>query len=171
MRASARTILTAALLAVLWLAVPGPESAAHQLRAAITTVLFNPRTGNIEVMHRFYSHDAEHALALITGETADLLDDAGDRMDFARYVHQRFELDGMGAPLAPLNLVGAEAEGDFLWVYQRTPLVPQLTGLEVRFDALRDVWRDQVNTLNVERDGQVHTLIFAGDARQQSVTF
>lgn len=35
---------------------------AHQIKAAITTVLFNQRTENIEVMHRFNLHDAEHAV-------------------------------------------------------------------------------------------------------------
>ncbi len=140
------------------------EAQAHQLRATITTALLNARTGNIEVMHRFFSHDAEHALALITGRAADLVDDREDRMRFAVYVHERFALQGVGATLAPLELVGAELEGDFLWVYQRTPMPPGLTGLRARFGALRDVWADQVNTLNVECQRQVRTLTFAGDA-------
>ncbi len=151
--------LTVALL-VLGLQI---EAEAHQLRATITTALLNPRTGDIEVMHRVFSHDAEHALALITGRAADLVDDQEDRMRFAVYVHQRFTLEGVGASLAPLELVGAELEGDFLWVYQRTPITPGLTGLRARFDVLRDVWPDQVNTLNVERQRQVRTLTFAGD--------
>ena len=36
-----------------------PLAWAHQDREAITQVLFNPRTGNIEVMHRFLLHDVE----------------------------------------------------------------------------------------------------------------
>lgn len=67
---------------------------AHQMRAAISTVLFNPRSGNIEVMHRFYSHDAEHALELLTGAPADLVDKARDRLKFAVYVHEQFTLGG-----------------------------------------------------------------------------
>ena len=142
-------------------AVAAPPAHAHQLKAAISTALFNPRTGDIEVMHRFYSHDAEHAVRRITGRNSDLLDDPADRMRFAVYVHERFELTGIGAALEPLTLVGAELDGDFLWVYQRTP-VPQdrLEGLEARFDAMRDLWPSQVNTLNVERGGHVRTLVF-----------
>ena len=38
------------------------QLSAHEMKSAITKVLFNQRTGNIEVMHRFYVHDAEHAV-------------------------------------------------------------------------------------------------------------
>lgn len=165
-----RPAIKALLLAAGALAVAAAAHG-HQMRAAISTVLFNPRSGNIEVMHRFYSHDAEHALQLLTNSPADLLDEPRDRLKFAVYVHDRFALTGHGAELEPLTLVGAEIDGDYLWVYQRTPTPPDLTGLTVRFDALREIWRDQVNTLNVERAGQVHTLIFAADAGELLVEF
>jgi hypothetical protein len=143
----------------------------HQLRAAISTLLFNPRTGDIEVMHRFFSHDAEHALSLMTGEAADLLDDAEDRMRFAVYAHEHFAISGVGTNVEPLDLVGAELEGEFLWVYQRAPAPQDLNGLVVRFDTLRSVWPDQVNTLNVEREGRVQTLKFSGDDATLRVDF
>jgi len=154
-------LAAAALLAAALTALPAH---AHRLKAAITTALFNPRTGNIEVMHRFYSHDAEHVLRTITGRGIDVLDDPADRRRFSAYVHERFELTGIGADLEPLSLVGAELDGDFLWVYQRTP-VPEsgLEGLEARFDAMRDLWPSQVNTLNVERGRRVRTLVFDAD--------
>ncbi|MEQ8484900.1 MAG: hypothetical protein RIB46_11105 [Pseudomonadales bacterium] len=134
-------------------------------------MLFNPHTGQIEVMHRFFHHDAEHALTLIEGGQHDLIDSAADRARFAAYVHARFEIAGVGADLAPLALLGAELEGEHLWVYQRTPAVDGLTGLDVRFDALRDVWPDQVNTVNVERGGSVRTLVFAADSVWQRLVF
>ncbi|MDZ7668283.1 MAG: DUF6702 family protein [Gammaproteobacteria bacterium] len=161
-----KTVVCTAALA-LW----AGAACAHQMRAAISTVLFNPRSGNIEVMHRFYSHDAEHALQLLTGGPADLTAEPRDRLKFAVYVHEQFTLAGRGADLEPLTLVGAELDGDYLWVYQRTPAQADLRGLTVRFDALRDIWSDHVNTLNVERGGQVRTLIFAAGAGELSVEF
>lgn len=143
--------------------VAAAPAGAHQLKAAISTVLFNERTGDIEVMHRFYSHDAEHAVGLITGRGADLVGDVGDRMRFAVYVHERFALTGLGTELAPLELVGAELDGDYLWVYERTAQVEGLNGLAMRFDALRELWPSQVNTVNVEQGGQVRTLVFDAD--------
>jgi hypothetical protein len=122
-------------------------------------------------MHRFYSHDAEHALRLITGAPADLLGEQRDRLKFAIYVHETFSLAGLGAGLEPLTLVGAELDGDYLWVYQRTPTAPGLTGLEASFPTLQAVWPEQVNTLNVERDGAVRTLTFSAGDGARRVTF
>ncbi len=62
---------------------------AHQIKAAITTVLFNPRTENIEVMHRFNLHDAEHAVKALFDKHADIMDDIETQQQFADYVaHQ-----------------------------------------------------------------------------------
>lgn len=111
----------ALLAAALWAVLAAEPATAHQLKVAITTALFNPRSGDIEVMHRFYRHDAEHALGVITGAGADIVDSERDRLKFAVYVHDHFALRGIGADLEPLTLVGAELDGEFLWVYQRTP--------------------------------------------------
>ena len=46
---------------------------AHQQKTAFSTVLFNPRSENIEIMHRFRVHDAEHAVKQILGKDADII--------------------------------------------------------------------------------------------------
>ena len=85
-----------------------PPADAHRLRAAITTVLFNDHSSRIEVMHRFYLHDAEHALTELIGRGADLFDSIEDRQRFAVYVHERFSL-GYFADGVPAG--GAFADG------------------------------------------------------------
>ncbi len=155
--------LTLLLLATLL----APAALGHQLKAAITTVLFNERTQRIEVMHRFYSHDAEHALKLLSGADADIVDSNDDRLRFGVYVHERFELHGDQGAL-PLTLRGVELDGDFLWVYAAAPMPDPLpASLTIAHGALRDVWPEQVNTVNVEQAGTVATLTFRGDRRRQ----
>ena len=61
---------------------------AHQLKSSVTTVLFNKRTDNIELMHRFYLHDTEHAIEHIVGKQADMLNSRDDQQHFADYVAQ-----------------------------------------------------------------------------------
>jgi hypothetical protein len=153
------TFRTAGALLLLILAV-SPVSA-HRLKAAFTTVLFNDRSGRIEVMHRFYLHDAEQVAGEIAGRGANLFEDPEDRQRFGVYVHERFTLtDGDGRRL-PLTLRGTEIEGDFIWVYQAMPLPdPPLASLTVTHQALRDLWPDQVNTVNVEGVGPIRTLTF-----------
>ena len=160
----------ARLLALVALLMAAPL-AAHQQKEAITRVLFNPRTGNIEVMHRFLLHDAEHAVKALFGGQADLLGEEADRDRFADYVHQRFSLaDQDGAPL-PLDPVGHEIEGRFLWVYAETPIPEDLDALTLAHQALRDLWPEQVNLVNVERDKQVRSATFTGNSREFTLEF
>ena len=60
---------------VLLVASLGNNSAvlAHQQKAAETTVLFNKNSGQLEVMHRFYLHDTEHAVQKLFDKSADIL--------------------------------------------------------------------------------------------------
>lgn len=156
------------LFALLWVAF---NVHAHQQKAAITTVLFNKRTGNIEVMHRFNMHDAEHAVkALFDGE-ADIIGDHKTQEKFAQYVIDRFSMmDSSGNALA-LRQVGFESEGKHFWVYQELPKPDSLEGLQVAHNALRDLWPTQVNTLNIEGQGRIRTLTFDENATLLEVRF
>ena len=122
------------LPALMLLALP---VAAHQQKESITRVLFNERTGNIEVMHRFLLHDAEHAMRKLFSKSADLLGKPADRERFAVYVNESFSMldqDGEKIPLLP---VGLEVEGRYLWVYAEAPIPPSITELSVSQPALR----------------------------------
>lgn len=139
---------------------------AHQDKEAITQVLFNQRTSNIEVMHRFLLHDVEHAVKALRGGTADILGSEQDREFFAAYVHQRFSIADQDGRQLPLSPVGHEMEGRFLWVYAETPIPEQITSLTLRHAALRDIWAGQVNLVNVERNGDVKSVAFSGGDRE-----
>ena len=127
----------------------------------MTTVLFNERSGRLEVMHRFYLHDAEQAVAMITGTGAGLLENPEDRQRFGIYVHERFHLAGPDGARLPITLRGTEVDGDFLWVYQAMRLPdPPPAALRIEHQALRDLWPGQVNTVNVEGRWGMQTLTF-----------
>jgi len=141
---------------------------AHQQKAAITKVLFNPRTGNIEVMHRFYMHDAEHAVRQIFGKDADIIGSAETQSVFADYVGERFALIN-GETALPLSPVGFEIERVFFWVYQETPMVTGIDDLTIKHDALRDVWPQQINTVNIEGLDEVKTATFDGSVELKTI--
>jgi len=162
----ARTVLLA-LLTLLCCLVPS-LSAAHEQKTAVTRILFNDSTGNIEVMHRFFIHDAEHAAGVVFGEAQNLMESADSRKLFSNYVMNRFAIaaeDSRGETTA-LNLqyVGEEIEGQFLWVYQEVGQLQDVSALSVVHVALRDIWPDQANLVNVEKDGQIYSLSFADSA-------
>ena len=145
--------------------------AAHQQKEAITRVLFNPRTGNVEVMHRFLLHDAEHAVKKLFGADADLLGSPEDRDRFEDYVHGRFSIADQDGTTIALTAVGNEIENRFLWVYAEAPIPTGLTALTISNDALRDIWPEQSNLVNVERDKTVRSARFDGAEREATIDF
>ncbi|MEM1412413.1 MAG: DUF6702 family protein [Pseudomonadota bacterium] len=164
----ARLMLCAMLVSLL---VGTPPLAAHQQKEAVTRILFNERTGNIEVMHRFLLHDAEHAIQSVLGPGADLLGSAADREQFEAYVATRFSLmDPAGEPLA-LTRVGNEVDGPHLWVYSEAPIPDELTALTIIHDALRDVWPEQANLVNIERAGEVRSALLRSERQKATIRF
>ena len=143
-------------------------SYAHQQKMAVTRILFNANSGNIEVMHRFYIHDAEHAATLIFGERQALIESAESRELFSSYVMNRFAIEasfvgGARRELA-LEYIGEEIDGQFLWVYQEAPLTAAIHSLAIVNMALRDVWPEQSNLVNIEREDEIISLSFEGAA-------
>jgi hypothetical protein len=170
-RGRPRTALLA-LLTLLCCLVPS-LTAAHEQKTAVTRILFNDSTGNIEVVHRFFIHDAEHAAGVVFGEAQNLMESADSRKLFSNYVMNRFAIaaEDFRGETTELNLeyVGEEIEGQFLWVYQEAEQLQDLSALSVVHVALRDIWPDQANLVNVEKDGQIYSLSFADSAESLRV--
>jgi hypothetical protein len=143
-------------------------SFAHEQKTAVTRILFNPVSENIEVMHRFLVHDAEHAAGKVFGVGQNLLESAESRELFSSYVINRFsieaELSTGEAIEIELDYVGAEVEGQFLWVYQEASNIDSIASFTMVNMALRDVWPDQSNLVNVEREGEVYSVLFDAGA-------
>ncbi|MBF7074468.1 hypothetical protein ISG33_13765 [Glaciecola sp. MH2013] len=144
---------------------------AHQQKMAISTVLYNPRTNNIEVMHRFNLHDAEHAVKEIFGGSADIYNSEQTQANFTTYVVDRFAIFDLNKKQLPLKLVGSELEGKHFWVYQETPAPTELEGVYIEHNALRDIWHKQTNTINIEGLGDIKTLTFSDNTELLSVEF
>ena len=164
---------TGLLLAVFALcSIPG---LAHQQKTSVTRILFNDNTGNIEVMHRFYIHDAEHAATLIFGERQTLLESAESRQVFSSYVMNRFAIDATyeSGDVEPLSLeyVGEEIDGQFLWVYQEAPQGEAITAMTIVNLALRDVWSEQANLVSIEKDDHIYSLEFSGSDEALRIGF
>ena len=146
---------------------------AHQQKNAVTRILFNENTGNIEVMHRFFIHDAEHAAGLIFGERQMLAESRESRELFSSYVINRFSIEASfregNSEVLGLSYVGEEVDGQFLWVYQEIPAQDDIMAFTIVNLTLRDVWSDQSNLVNIERDGRIYSLTFDGSADSLTV--
>ncbi|MEM8984872.1 MAG: DUF6702 family protein [Pseudomonadota bacterium] len=159
----------AALMAGLMLALTTQATSAHQQKESVTQVLFNARTGNIEVMHRFLVHDAEHAIKALVESKTDILGSEQSRQHFADYVRRHFQLRDQDGNAIVLQPVGHELDGRFFWVYSEAPAPEGVGALTLSHDALRELWSEQVNLVNVQREGITRTALLAGGEREVTV--
>ncbi|MFT5521867.1 MAG: hypothetical protein ACI9IA_002473 [Enterobacterales bacterium] len=155
---------------------------AHQKKEAITRVIFNERLNNIEIIHRFSIHDAEHAAKMLFGKSTDLIDSPDSQEQFANYVLENFSISKNAETPITLTSVGFEIDARYIWIYQETALQSDIESLLITHNALRDVWPDQVNLLNVERTlkdslkgkgvgkKEVRSLVFKGSLAPKTLT-
>lgn len=148
------------LLSALFVMVVSASAFAHQQKAAETTVLFNKNSNKLEVMHRFYLHDTEHAVQALFDKNADILDSKKTQQQFAEYVAKQFLVHTIADKKLPLSDVGYEVEGKFFWVYQETDLPSELKGVKLFNGSLRELWPTQINMVNIEGRDEVRTLYF-----------
>ncbi|MGB0894934.1 MAG: DUF6702 family protein [Parashewanella sp.] len=131
---------------------------AHQQKEAYTNINFNQRTGMLEIQHRFYMHDAEHATHHVIDTKADLVTDPVAREAFAYYATSTFALKNSQQKLLNLTYVGTEFEGKYLWVYQETPITDSMNSFYIKMTTLQELWSDQTNHINVERNKKVKSV-------------
>ncbi|WP_155524577.1 DUF6702 family protein [Oleisolibacter albus] len=141
---------------------------AHRAKASTSWVRWNPRNALLEISHRLHAHDAEVALHDIEGVSAPDVGVPRTQAQLALYVEKHFALrDAAGNPL-DLTLLGAEQEGDQLYIYQQRPLPQPPPAFGVRDSILTDVFPEQQNQVNLDNGlagaAGIRTLIFkAGD--------
>jgi len=130
---------------------------------SLSTIKIGKSSGNIEIIHRLHSHDAELGIMTALNDISLSIDHLEGQAQLALYVETKFAVAAIdegriGAPLA-LNLLGAEVDGDYVLVYQEYSgtLPPNVA---VRNDILRDVFPEQINHVNIAVNQKVHSLTF-----------
>jgi|TARA_R110001592_G_scaffold19389_1_gene79598 hypothetical protein len=131
------------------------NATAHQQKEAYTSIVFNQRSGMLEVQHRFYLHDAEHAAQQVIDKSTDLIGDPVGREAFAYYAISTFSMQDQQQHPLTLTYVGTELQGKYLWVYQETPITTNMDGFYLKMTALQELWSEQTNHINVERNKRV----------------
>ena len=150
---------------------------AHQQKEAYTTLFFNERTNNLEIMHRFYLHDVEHAINSLNANNKNtdektVESDGSALKTFSAYIQSHFQIRSIEDDGIELDYVGAEIEGKYLWVYQElsmSNLDKNLKALKLNMTALQEVWPKQINHINIEKKGVVRSARLNKDQAWQTI--
>ena len=151
----------AALCAATSLSLP---AYAHRQRLSVSEVEWNPTTKVLGVTHRFHLHDAEKALAAEGLISKPDLHNLRSQAKLALYVESQFGLKS-GDNDIELSVLGAQVEGNNIYIFQEAILEQRPEALTVRCEILRSVFPDQRNHVNLRLYTPVKTLTFSGRER------
>lgn len=136
---------------------------AHRAKLTLTSISWNDRSDMLEVEHRLHVHDALTALGRADPEAAPDLVALRNRAKLALLVEQDFSLTLPDGEAIALETIGAELEGDQLYVYQEAELDTAPDALIVDCRLLRRFFNDQGNHVNFKVGDKLTSLFFSGD--------
>lgn len=134
---------------------------AHNFHAGITDISFNARTGSTELVHTYMAHDVDALLTNMFQRQFDL-SQPDDQEVFRKYVEDHFWLLGADKQKLPLHWVGMTADAQSVIVFQEVAQTPLSKAALLHDEVLIDFLPDEVNTVNIDEKGGVHTLSFDG---------
>ena len=152
-----RRLAAAVLVAVL--SSTSTAAGAHNFHMGIADISYNERTGNTEIVHTYTSHDVSTLLTNLYGRAFDL-GQADSEQPLRRYVEKQFYLTGEDKQRLPLQWVGVKADADSVVIFQEIAGARVKAGTRIHNALLIDFLPYQKNTVNLQTDGTVQTLIF-----------
>lgn len=130
---------------------------AHKINSAMSIIDIDDDGQSIEITHKIYAHDLEHALDL--GSVGLEFFHTKKGLKLVRdYINSRFILND-GISKNNIKFIGCEIAGDILFVYYEATLQKGQIW-EIDSNILQDVADGQTNYVNIHFKNQVQTLIF-----------
>jgi hypothetical protein len=149
------------------LALAGTAACAHNFHMGIADISYNERTGSTEIVHTYTTHDLATLLTNLYGRQFDLGQPESEA-PLRRYVETQFYLEGPDRQRLRLNWVGVKADADSVIILQEIEHVKLVKGTRIHNALLIDFMPSQKNTVNLQADGPVQTLLFDQDSIDQT---
>ena len=119
---------------------------AHKLAFSTTDLSWRVDRGTLEVVHAVHLDDAMVLLARLGDPRGEM--DPATQARLLLYAERHFGLSREGEPLV-LEPVGAQIDGDYLWVYQEYTADQPPDRLSVRCTLLHELFAEQQNQINL----------------------
>jgi len=136
---------------------------AHKLHYSLTELFWRPDSASLEVVHSIHLDDALALLARLGDPNGELPVSTQARL--LLYTEQNFQLTLNEQALA-LDPVGAQIDGDYLWIYQEYPMSDYPAGLQVECTLMHGFSPSQQNQVNLRVGDDVRTLNFHAGLRR-----
>ncbi len=145
----------------------------HPLHLSISDIVFNQKTGSLEISQRIFIDDLEDALRSHSGLPMDLInpkDPAMAQQLVGDYLKQHFRLQVNGKAVET-HYLGYEIEEDAIWAYLEVPKVRRLNSVQVQHTLFFHQFTDQLNLINVTVGDQLKSLRLQSDEDAGTLRF
>ena len=138
---------------------------AHRLHAGLTDISINEVTGELEVVHRLFTHDLYPAIGFNAIDDTELYQTREGLLRLGAYAAARFSMRIEGEGPMPLRFVGAEPDGEFTFFYFVGEAPEPGRSVIIDNRLLVDFLPSQSNLTNVRRGEDVQSLTQGPDNR------
>ena len=154
------------LLLMLLLCVSTAASA-HRFHFGMTDISYNARTRSTEIVHTYTAHDIDALLLTRYGRQLDL-SDPQDQQVLRTYLDSQFWLLDKAGKRLPVKWIGMTVDAQSVVIYQELEQTPLTRTAAIRQGVLLDLLPEQVNTVNINEGGAVHSLTFMRQKLEQA---
>jgi hypothetical protein len=159
-----RGVLRLLVLAVA-LCAAASSAYAHRLHAGLTDITINETTGELEVVHRLFTHDLYPAIDFNAIDDSELYETRQGLLRLGAYAAARFSMRIEGEGPMPLRFVGAEPDGEFTFFYFVGEAPEPGSSVIIDNRLLVDFLPSQSNLTNVRLGEDVQSLTQGPDNR------
>lgn len=140
---------------------------AHREKLTSTNIKWNIFNQTLEINHIFHIHHAEQALNELGIIAKPDLRSLSNQARLALYVEEQFSLENADGDTLALSMIGAEANGTNMHVYQEASLSNPPNRLLVTCGFLRPVVPSQINEIHLDIDGKIASMRLSGRQTQK----
>lgn len=141
-------------------------ASAHRFHFGMTDISYNERSGSTEIVHTYTAHDIEALLLNLYQRQFDL-SAPDDQQVLRKYVERQFWLAAKDQTRLPAKWIGMTVDANSVVIYQEIENTPLSRAATIRQGVLIDFLPEQVNTVNLNEGGAVHSLTFRRQALEQ----
>jgi hypothetical protein len=145
----------------------------HPLHLSVSDIHYKPEAGTLEITQRLFADDLEDALRQFNEEKVDVFNPRDpERLEkiIGEYVMEHFALSINEKPV-DLNYLGYEREEDAIWVYLEATQVPGFSSLSARNTVFFEMFDDQMNLINVKKDGRIRSLKLSPEQEHGRISY
>lgn len=132
---------------------------AHRMDSALSIINIGAN-GTVEITHRLFAHDIEHQFEL-NSIGMDYFETPEGQRQIETYLRQAFIFnDAQNQPIA-LNFIGAQIEGDLLYVYFEGQ-IGNNGEFNIDSNILNQFSAAQTNFVNIHKGDTIKSVVFSG---------